>query len=132
MATPDDMPSDRKFGLTIAAVLIVLGALPLISGRQPHIWLLAVAAVFGVLALAAPRLLSVANRLWYRFGLLLHAIINPVILGVLFFAAVTPVGLAMRAAGKRLLQRRFEPDSKSYWIHRNPPGPDAKSIHNQF
>lgn len=132
MNAPDDLPSERKFGLTIAVVLAILSALPLISGRPPYVWLLAAAIVLAILALAVPRLLSPLNRAWYRFGLLLHKIVNPLILGVLFFATVTPVGLLMKVAGKRLLQRQYEPERETYWIVRNPPGPDVQSIRNQF
>jgi hypothetical protein len=132
MTTPHDMPSERKFGYSIAVVLVLLSALPLISGKPPHLWLAVPAIVLAAFALVAPRRLSPLNRAWYRLGLLLHRIVNPLVLGMLFFVVVTPVALLMRAAGKRLLQRYYEPESKSYWIIRNPPGPDVQSIRNQF
>lgn len=132
MTIHDEMPSERKFGFTIAVVLALLSALPVIAGKSPYYWLLVPAIVLALFALAAPHLLSPLNRAWYRFGLLLHKIVNPLILGMLFFTVVTPVALLMKAAGKRLLQRYYEPDSKTYWISRNPPGPDVQSIRNQF
>jgi hypothetical protein len=132
MTPPDDMPSERKFGFTIAVVLALLSALPLISGKPPYLWLVVPAIVLALFALAAPRLLSPLNRAWYRFGVLLHRIVNPLILAMLFFLVVTPVALLMKVAGKRLLQRYYEPESKTYWIIRSPPGPDVQSIRNQF
>ena len=53
-------------------------------------------------------------------------------LGLLFFATVTPMGLAMRALGKDPLRLRFEPELKSYWIERQPPGPAPETMKNQF
>lgn len=129
---PDDLPSERKFGLSVGCILLVLSGLPLISGRAPHVWLIVPAIPLIVFALVKPSMLVVPNRLWFRFGLLLHAIINPIVLSLLFFLVVTPVALAVRLAGKRLLQRHFDPDAKSYWMLRDPPGPDAASIRNQF
>jgi hypothetical protein len=78
-----------------------------------------VAAVFGSLTLLWPRLLSPFNRLWFWFGLALHKIVNPVVMGVLFFAVVTPIGVLMRLTSKRTLELEFEPNRSSYWIRRD-------------
>ena len=72
------------------------------------------------------------NKLWFKFGLLLHAIINPIVLGAMFFVAVTPMALVMRLAGKKLLNMDYEPNAKSYWIERKPPGPPPESVRRQF
>jgi len=88
-------------------------------------------AVFAV-AMLAPTLLAPLNRLWTRFGLLLHRIVSPVVLGIMFFLVVTPMGLLMRAFGKDPLRLRFEKDLPSYWINRNPPGPAPDTLDHQF
>jgi len=80
-------------------------------------------AVLAALALVAPRALKPLNILWFRFGLLLHAIITPVVLGLMFFTVITPLGWLMRAFGKRPLSLGFDRTATSYWIHRTPPGP---------
>lgn len=93
---------------------------------------MAVGVLFFGLAHAAPKLLRGPNYLWFRLGLLLHKIVNPLVLGALFLMVVTPMAIAMRLLGKKLLNRAYEPAAKSYWIERNPPGPEPDSIRNQF
>lgn len=124
--------SNRSFGLVFAAVFIIVGCLPLIKGDGPRLWSLVVAAGFALAALAFPMVLTPLNRLWTKFGLLLHKIVNPVIMALLFFVVITPYGLLLRLFGKDLLKLAFETDSKSYWIERTPPGPQRDSIQNQF
>jgi hypothetical protein len=72
------------------------------------------------------------NRLWLKFGLLLHKVVNPIVMGFVFFGAVLPTGLIMRALGKDLLRRKWQPDANSYWIERRPPGPAPASMRDQF
>ena len=119
--------TDRGFGLIFAAVFAVVAGWPLLGGEAPRLWALALSGVFIALALAAPRQLGPLNRLWTRFGLLLSRVMNPLVLGLLFFAVVTPMGLVMRALGKDPLRRRFERGAASYWIERRPPGPAPMS-----
>jgi hypothetical protein len=115
--------SERGFGLTFAAVFAIVAAWPLLGGAAPRFWALGVAAAFLTTAFLAPRRLAPLNRLWTRLGLLLSRIMNPLVLGLLFYGVVTPAGLVMRALGKDPLRRRFEPGAASYWIERRPPGP---------
>ncbi|HQR50033.1 MAG TPA: SxtJ family membrane protein, partial [Methylophilaceae bacterium] len=96
------------------------------------LWALELSGGFLLLALVIPRVLAPANRAWTKFGLLLHDIVSPIALGILFFVVVTPTGLLMRLLGKDPLRLRFERSAKSYWIVRTPPGPDAESLKNQF
>ena len=72
------------------------------------------------------------NRLWLKFGLLLYKVMNPLILGLLFFVTIMPIGLVMRAFGKDFLRLRLDRNAKSYWIDRTPPGPPPQSMRNQF
>ena len=128
--------SARSFGLVFATVFIIIALLPLLSlsGRQGslRLWALIVAAFFAVAALTMPRLLEPLNKLWFRFGLLLHKIVNPLIMGLLFFVTVTPIGLLMRGLGKTPLKLGFGKSAESYWIIRTPPGPAPESMKRQF
>ena len=124
--------SERGFGLVFATVFLIVGLWPLLSGSAPRLWSLGIAAAFLAIALAAPKVLGPLNRLWYRFGLLLNRIVSPVVLAVLFFATVMPIGLIMRLSGKDILRMRFEPDASTYWIERKPPGPDPQMMPKQF
>ena len=128
----DKVSSERSFGLIFAGFFALLGALSLYSGAERwHYWF-PLAGVFAVLAYAAPRLLAPLNRLWAKVGLLLHMVISPVILGILFYVCVTPIGMLMRMSGRDPLRRKFEPAAKTYWITREPPGPAPETFNNQF
>ena len=124
--------SDRSFGLVFTIFFSVVGGIKLWVGSSwfwP--WFVAAALVL-LLTLVAPKVLAPANRLWLRFGLLLHRIVNPIVMGLLFFATVTPIGLVLRLFGKDLLHLRRDPEARTYWIDRAPPGPSPDSMINQF
>src|SRR4029453_11604169 len=93
-------PSDRSFGVVFTVVFSLVGLLPLWRGAAPRWWAVGVALVFGLLALFGPRGLAPANRVWLRIGLLLHRIVNPVVMGVVFYLVVTPFGYVVRLGGK--------------------------------
>jgi Saxitoxin biosynthesis operon protein SxtJ len=124
--------SDRSFGLTLAGFLALVGGLGL--WRQSERWPLwaGLAVVALALALLAPKLLAPANRVWTKFGLLLHAVVSPLILGLIFYLCIVPIGFLMRLSGKDPLRLRYEPRSDSYWIKRSPPGPQPESFKQQF
>jgi hypothetical protein len=94
--------------------------------------MLGVAAAFAILALLWPALLAPLNKLWLKLGLLLFKVVNPIVLGLLFYVIVAPIGLLMRALSKDPLRLRREPEALSYWIVRSPPGPEPDSMKNQF
>ena len=116
----------------MATVFAVIGCWPLLGGATPRWWALAVGGAALVVALAAPQWLAPATRVWLRFGLLLHRVTSPIILAVIYFGVVTPTGLLRRALGKDPLRLKRDPDAESYWIEREPPGPDRESMSNQF
>lgn len=126
------LSSERSFGIVMAAFFAIVGGFPLLYWNAPRWWSLAIAAGFAVLAFAKPSILAPANRLWMRFGLLLHTIVNPVIMALVFFVTVVPIGVAMRLMGKDLLRLRLDRETPSYWIERRPPGPAPDSMKNQF
>lgn len=127
-----ELGSNRNFGLVFAGVFAVLAVWPLIRhGEAIRWWALAPAAVFLGLALYADHLLAPLNKLWFRFGLLLHSVVSPLVMGALFYGAVTPVALVLRAMGKDILRLKQD-DAKSYWIERTPPGPAKNSMGQQF
>lgn len=131
-ASPIQSSSDRSFGFVFAAVFLIIGLYPLFHAAGIRLWAVALSGTFLLLAALVPQVLAPANRLWTKFGLLLHNIVSPVALGVLFFLVVTPTGLLMRLLGKDPLRLRFDPAADSYWIKRDPPGPAADSLKNQF
>jgi len=129
---PAKTASDRSFGVVFSAVFATVAAWPLIHGEEIRWWSAAVGGTFLAAALAIPRVLHPLNRLWTAFGLLLHKIVSPIIMGAIFFVAVTLTALLMRLLGKVPLQLRFDPKATSYWIMRTPPGPAGDTMKNQF
>jgi len=85
-----------------------------------------------LVALIKPTLLTGLNKLWIKLGLLLGKVVSPIALGILFYIIITPIGLLIRINGKDPLRLKFDPNAKSYWIPREPPGPPPDSFKNQF
>jgi hypothetical protein len=124
--------SDRSFGIVFFIVFVVAGTWMLLKG-QPAGWFMLVSSIILlVIALVRPSILGSLNRAWFQFGLLLSRLVNPLILGVVFFLVVTPMAVTRRLLGKDSLNLKFESSLKSYWINRNPPGPKPKSMTRQF
>jgi predicted membrane metal-binding protein len=130
--TADGPGSERGFAVVFAVVFALVGLWPLLSGGPVRAWALLIAAAFLLAGFAAPGILAPLNRLWFRFGMALGRIVSPVVMGVIFFGTVMPTGLLMRLFRKDLLRLRFDPAAESYWIPRDPPGPSAESLKQQF
>jgi hypothetical protein len=135
VSTPGAAPgpgSDRTFGLFFAALFALLGGYALWT-RHAWGWIaVAVAALLAVLAFTAPNALRPANRLWFALGMLLARIVNPIVIGIMFFAVITPIGLLMRVLGKRPLSLSFDRSAATYWTERKPRGPAPESMRDQF
>ena len=126
-------PSEKSFGITFAVVAALIAAWLFWRKGMPGWAIAAALASIGFLASAylAPALLRPLNLAWLNFGLLLHKVINPLIMGLLFFMVFTPMGLVMRRAGKDFLRLARDPAEASYWV-RHDPAESAGSMKNQF
>ena len=124
--------SERSFGIVFAVVFAIIGLLPLLGGKAPMWWSLGVTAALLLVSFTVPRLLAPLNRLWFRFGMLLHHVMTPVVLFLLYLLSIVPMGLLLRLFRKDLLRLRMDREAASYWIRRDPPGPPADSFKNQF
>jgi hypothetical protein len=125
-------PSDRAFGATFAVVFLLIALWPLLGGEAPRGWALAVAAAFLLAALIRPALLASLNRLWLRLGLALHWIVNPIVMGLIFFLMITPIAVIMRLLGRDQLRLKWDAQARTYWIERDPPGPPPATMKQQF
>ena len=124
--------SDRSFGIVFLLVFLAVG-IWMVSGGHSEGWLfLAGSVILFVVALARPSILGPLNRAWFKFGLLLSRVVNPFILGVVFFLVITPMAVFRRLLGKDSLHLKSNPCLESYWIDRNPPGPKPSSMTRQF
>lgn len=122
-------PPERSTGLVFAAVSAIVALI-----FRDNATVLAIAGVlcllFLGLSLTRPSLLRPLNLVWFRFSLLLHKIVNPIVLGVLFVVAILPFGLVMRMF--RDPMRRKRPDGPTYWVKRERPADETHSMSNQF
>jgi hypothetical protein len=124
--------SDRSFGLVMAAPLTTVTLLSFWHAGRLWLWTSGPAALFLVAGLLRPSVLHSLNLLWLRFGLLLHRVVNPIVMALLFYGTVLPTGLVMRMMGKDPLRLKQEPEADSYWIARQPPGPSPETMKDQF
>jgi hypothetical protein len=124
--------SDRSFAVVMAAALAVLGSINWWHDGGIWPWMVGTAVVVALLGYLSPAIFRPLNWLWFKLGLLLHALVSPVLMGLLFYGVVWPTGAIMRACGKDTLRLRMERDRDSYWIKREPPGPEPASMKDQF
>ncbi len=130
---PPPLPRERTFGALFTVVFALVAAWgawrghPVVAAAA-----LGLAVVVALLAWRSPRTLAPANRAWYRLGLLLAAIVSPVVLAIMFYGVITPTALIGRLAGRDVLRRRRPDASGTCWVRRDPPGPDGSSFHRQF
>ena len=128
---PSKASSDRAAGLVFTTVFGIVALQPLVRGGSPRWWSAAIALGFLVVAVLAPQWLAGLNRAWTWVGAQLHRVVSPVILGLLF-GAIIVVGRLMGRRSREALGLRFDPDRRSYWVTRDPPGPGAQTMRNQF
>jgi len=109
--------SNKNFGIVFFIVFLLIAVWPLIDGQSLRVWSLIVSLIFLVLGLLNSKLLNPLNLAWIKFGKILGKVVAPIVLGVIYFIIVTPIGLFLRLIGKDLLQIKFSKNN-SYWIKR--------------
>ena len=120
--------SNRSFGVVFFVVFLLIALYPVINNEEIRAWSLIVSLIFLVLGLLNSKILNPLNQIWFKFGVLLGRIISPLIMAIIFFFVVTPIGLIMRILGKDILNLRYN-TKKTYWIEKT--GPKSK-MKNQF
>lgn len=130
--TTEEKSSERGLGITFAFVLFVIGIARFYRGSEWGIAWFSGAAVFLFLAYFWITPLRPLNNLWNRLGLLLFHIVNPFVMGVVFFTTIFPVGALMRIFGKDPLRLKLDRDVQSYWQERTPSDAAQQNMKNQF
>ncbi|MDC0653770.1 SxtJ family membrane protein [Candidatus Pelagibacter sp.] len=110
--------SNRSFGVVFFLFFLIVSIFPLFKDENIRIWALVVAITLLILGLLNSSILSPLNKIWFKFGILLGNVISPIVMGIVFFAVVTPTSLIMRMFGKNLLGLKKD-NKKSYWIKRS-------------
>tara|TARA_B100000886_G_C20419512_1_gene490827 strand:+ start:209 stop:592 length:384 start_codon:yes stop_codon:yes gene_type:complete len=122
------LPSNKNFGIVFFFVFLIISLYPLTRGKEIILGSLIISFLFLILGLLNSKLLTPLNNLWFKFGIYLGKFINPVILGIIFFLLVTPIGLIMKILRKDLLKLKYN-NNKTYWIEKK--GQKSK-MKNQF
>ena len=120
--------SNRSFGIVFFIVFLLIALYPLINTGEFRLWSLIISFIFFILGILNSKILTPLNKLWFKFGIFLGKIVSPIIMGMIFFFVVTPIGVLMRIFGKDVLNLKYN-NKKSYWIEKT--GPKSK-MKNQF
>ena len=120
--------SNRSFGIVFFIVFLLIALYPLINQGEFRLWSLIISFIFFILGILNSKILTPLNKFWFKFGIFLGKIVSPIIMGIIFFFVVTPIGVLMRIFGKDVLNLKYNND-KSYWIKKT--GPKSK-MKNQF
>ena len=120
--------SNRNFGIVFSIVFLLISLYPLLKSGDIRVWSLVVSFIFLILGIFNSKILSPFNKLWFKFGLLLGKFVSPLIMMIIFFFVVTPIGILMRLFRKDILNLKFN-DKETYWIEKK--GPKSK-MKNQF
>jgi len=123
----------REFGLTIGIILVVLGGLVLWRGKREFSpYLLSVGVTFITLGLTFPGILKPLQKVWMGFSVVMGFFVSRIILSVLFFLVISPIGLIARLLGKDLLDQRIDKSVGSYWKDRDEVNKSKESYENQY
>ena len=111
--------SNRNFGLVFFVVFLIVALWPLKYEEDIRLWSLALSIIFFILGILNSKLLTPLNKLWFKFGIFLGVIVSPIIMGIVYFLVVTPIGILMRILGKDLLKTSKVKNTSTYWIKRD-------------
>ena len=114
-----EISSNRSFGIVFFVVFLIVSFWPLIHGEPFRIWSAIISLIFLILGLMNSKILTPLNKLWFKFGMILGAIVAPIVMGIVFFLIITPIGLFMKIIGKDLLKKKFDKKKTTYWIMRD-------------
>ena len=124
--------SDRAFGFMFALIFALMGLWPAVHGHSIRTWWLGASGAVLAVTLVKASVLGPFNRLWTQFGAVLNRIASPLLSALIFYFAITPIALLLRWRGKDPLRLRIDKKASSYWLMREPPGPEPASMVNQF
>ena len=109
--------SNRNFGIVFFVFFLLISIWPIMDGQALRVWSLVISLIFLILGILNSKILTPFNLAWIKLGEILGRFIAPVVMAVIYFLIVTPIGLFMRIIGKDLLNIKFSQNS-SYWIKR--------------
>jgi len=120
--------SNKSFGIVFSVVFFIIAIFPILNNDNIRVWSLVISLIFLVLGLINSKLLSPLNKIWFKFGLILSKVVSPLIMGIIFFLVVTPIGILMRILKKDLLNLKYN-NKNTYWIKKKEL---ESTMKNQF
>lgn len=107
--------SNKSFGLVFFVIFILIALWPLFKDGNIRIWSIIVSIVFLILGLLNSKILTPLNKLWMRLGIWLGLIISPIVMAIIYFGVITPIGLILKLFGKDVLNLKIDKNKKTYW-----------------
>ena len=111
--------SNKSFGIVFFVIFIIIALWPLLKDENIRVWSIIVSITFLTLGLLNSKILTPLNKLWMRLGILLGAIVSPIVMGVIYFGVITPIGLIMKVFGKDVLNLKLDKNKTTYWLKKN-------------
>jgi len=121
--------SNKSFGIVFFVIFLVVSLWPLINEGEIRIWSIVISIIFLFLGLINSKILTPLNTLWFRFGILLGNVFSPIVMGIIYFGVITPIGILMKLIGKDILNLKQNKKSSTYWIKKEKV---ISNMKNQF
>ena len=110
--------TNKSFGVVFFLVLLAIGLYPLLNDGNIRILFIIISFLFLILGLINSKILTPLNKIWFKIGIFLGSLVSPIVMGIVFFAIVTPTSIVMRILGKNLLKLKRS-NEKSYWVEKS-------------
>ena len=110
--------SNKSFGIVFFIFFLIISIFPLFKNGEIRIWSLLIAIIFLILGVINSKILTPLNKIWFKIGIFLGSLVSPIVMGIVFFAIVTPTSIVMRILGKNLLNLKRS-NEKSYWVEKS-------------
>jgi hypothetical protein len=104
------------FGILFFILFLIFGLYPLKSDEAIRVWSVVLSLVLLIITIIKPNLFTFLNKFWIKLGILLGKIISPIVMGLVFFFVVTPIGILVRVLKKDVMG--LKKGASSYWINR--------------
>ena len=124
----ENKSTNKSFGIVFFIVFLLIAIYPFFNNGNIRLWSLILSVIFLILGLLNSKILTPLNYIWFKFGLLLGKIISPLVMGIVFFAVITPIAFLMRVLNKDLLSLKYN-NHESYWIKKDN---SKNQMKNQF
>ena len=110
--------TNKSFGIVFFVFFLIVSIFPILNDGDIRVWSLIISLIFLILGILNSKILTPLNQIWFKFGILLGRFVSPVVMGIIFFAIVTPTSVIMRVLQKNLLNLK-KGNKKTYWLERS-------------